>query len=46
VLDEGGDLHLEVAGQSLQHNADLLFSQKMPARRPPDVLCRRFLRPG
>src|SRR4029450_8135249 len=39
-----------LAAQALQHDADLLFSRKMPARRAPDVfddlLCRRFLRPG
>ena len=39
-----------LAAQALQHDADLLFSRKMPARRTPDVfddlLCRHFLRPG
>src|SRR3954454_4234305 len=39
-----------LAAQALQHDADLLFSRKMPARRTPDVfddlLCRRFYRLG
>ena len=39
-----------LAAQALQHDTDLLFSRKMPARRTPDVfdnlLCRRFLRLG
>jgi hypothetical protein len=37
------------AAQAFQHDADLLFGRKLPARRPPDVLddplCWRFIRP-
>ena len=41
---------LLLAAQALQHDADLLFGRKLPARRPADVLDdllrRRFHRPG